>query len=157
MYGPDHKYYEDVAEGDTWVSPPRVLTQDDIQTFADLTGDFNPMHVNPEYAATMPFGRTIAHGLLTLARASGSSIDHPPMRTLAIVELRSVIFRAPVFPGDELHVRTTVAGKERKGRGKRGLITWKREAINQEGKVVQEGTSVTLVEAREPPPPRLSD
>jgi acyl dehydratase len=155
VYGPEHKYYEDVETGQRWQSPEREVTQADIQAFAELTGDFNPMHVNAEYAATTPFGRTIAHGLLTLGRASGMSIDYPPMRTMAIVELRSVKFLAPVFPGDRLHVRTTVMSKERRGRGKRGLITWMREAVNQDGKVVQEGVSVTLVEAREFPP-RLS-
>lgn len=157
MYGPEHKYYEDVEEGATWESPSREVTESDIGVFAKLTGDFNPIHVNPEYAANTPFGRTIAHGLLTLARASGMSIDHPAMRTIAVVELKSVRFLAPVYPGDQLRVRTTVLSKERRGRGKRGLITWSRAVVNQDGKIVQQGESITLVEAREPPPPLLSE
>ena len=150
MYGPEHLYYEDVPVDATWISPPKMITDADVRSFAELSGDHNPIHVNPEYAATTPFGRTIAHGMLTLSRASGMSINHPPMRTIAVVEIRSVKFCAPVFPGDVLRVRTTVLNKERRGRGKRGLVTWRRDVVNQDDKVVQTGESVTMVEAREP-------
>lgn len=150
MYGPQHFYFEDVEVGQTWESLPRVITAQDVRMFADLTGDQNPIHVNEEFAATTPYGRTIAHGLLTLAVASGMALNHPPMRTIAFVELRSNKFTAPVYPGDTLIVHTTVMEKERRGRGRRGQVTWQRRLINQDGKVVQEGISVTLVEAREP-------
>jgi 3-hydroxybutyryl-CoA dehydratase len=150
VYGSQHLYYEDIEIGQTWTSPPRVCTAEDVRTFAKLTGDFNPIHVNDEFAATTPYGRTIAHGLLCLSLASGMGVLHPPMRTIAFVELRSNKFTAPVFPGDTLIVHTTVKEKERRGRGRRGQVTWQRQLVNQEGKVVQEGISVTLVEAREP-------
>src|SRR5262249_27767601 len=150
VYGPEHHYFEDVEVGATWESPTRSITDADVRTFAELTGDHNPIHVNPEYAATTPFGRTIAHGMLTLSRASGMSINFPAMRTIAVVEIRNVKFCAPVFPGDVLRVRTTILAKDRSGRGKRGLITWSREVLNQDDKIVQRGESVTMVEAREP-------
>jgi 3-hydroxybutyryl-CoA dehydratase len=150
VYGPEHHYYEDVAVGASWLSLPRAITEADVRAFAELTGDHNPIHVNPEYAATTPFGRTIAHGILTLSRASGMSINYPPMRTIAVIEIRSVKFLAPVFPFDTLRIRTSVLGKARRGRGKHGLITWMREVLNQDDKIVQTGESVTLVEAREP-------
>jgi 3-hydroxybutyryl-CoA dehydratase len=154
VYSADHLYYEDVAVGQEWETQPRVITDADVRAFAELTGDDNPMHVDAAYAATTPFGRTMAHGLLTLSQASGMAVQHPPVRTIAVVELRSVKFFAPVFPGDAIHVRTRVTEKERRGRGKRGQVTWLRHVVNQNGKVVQEGVSVTLVEAREFAPPR---
>jgi acyl dehydratase len=154
VYSDAHLYYEDFEVGDEWETQPKVITQDDVRAFAELTGDFNPIHLNPEYAATTPFGRTIVHGLLTVARASGMSVQHPQVRTLAVVEVRTVKFTAPVFPGDSIYVRSRVLDKERRGRGKRGLVTWKREIVNQEGKIVQEGINVTLVEARNFPPPK---
>lgn len=157
MYGPRHLYYEDMEVGQSWQSPAREITEQDVRVFAELTRDFNPIHVDPEYAATTPFGRTIAHGMLTLGIASGQAIEHPPVRTIAVIELTHVRFTAAVYPGDKVHVKTTVVAKERRGRGKRGHITWKRELFNQDGKLVQEGSSVTLVEAREavksPPSP----
>jgi 3-hydroxybutyryl-CoA dehydratase len=154
VYSDEHLFYEDFEVGDEWVTPPRVVTQEDIRAFAELTGDFNPIHVNPEYAATTPFGRTIAHGLFTLSRGSGMSVQYPPVRTIAAVEIRSIKFLLPVFPGDAIYVRTSALHKERRGRGKRGLVTWKREVLNQDGKIVQEGLNVTLVEARDFPPPK---
>lgn len=152
-YGPDHLYYEDLSIGQEWESPGRALAEADIRTFAELTGDFNPIHTSPEYAATTPFGRIMAHGMLTLSRASGMSIGHPPVRTIAVVELKNIRFSLPVYPGDVLRVRSRVVAKERKGRGKRGQVTWIRETVNQDNKIVQHGESITLVEAREGPPP----
>ena len=156
MYSDAHLYYEDFEPGDEWETPPREITQDEVRAFAELTGDYNPIHLSQEYAATTPFGRTIAHGLFTVARASGMAVQHPKIRTLAVVEIRAVKFMAPVFPGDSIYVRSRVLDKERRGRGKRGLVTWKREVVNQEGKIVQEGINVTLVEARDFPPPKES-
>jgi len=150
LYGDQHLYYEDVEVGQTWDSQTREVTSADIRQFADLTGDHNPIHVNEEYAATTPFGRTIAHGLLGLSIGSGLGINNPPMRTIAVVELKSMRFTAPIYPGDVVHTRTIVIDKERKGRGRRGLITWQRQLINQDNRIVQDGLSVTMVEAREP-------
>ena len=156
MYGDDHLFYEDFEVGQEWISPPREITSADIRVFADLSGDFNPIHLSAEYAATTPFGRPMAHGLLTLACASGMSITCPSVRTLALVELKSVKFLAAVYPGDVIHIVTRVVEKVRRGRGKRGQVTWMREVRNQDDKIVQEGLTVTLVQARDFPPPKES-
>jgi 3-hydroxybutyryl-CoA dehydratase len=159
MYAFYHLYFDDVKVGQEWESPGRTVTEADLVHFAGLSGDFNPIHMDHEYARTTPFRRPIAHGLLTLALTSGLSVNCPPMRTLALVAIRDWQFREPVFIGDTLRVRSKVLAKEPRGRGRRGLITWQRQVVNQHGKVVQEGITVTLVEARppaqstEPPPP----
>jgi len=70
------------------------------------------------------------------------------MRTLALLGFREWFFREPVFPGDTIRVHGRVMQKEVRGRGRRGEITWQRRIVNQEGKVVQEGIVVTLVEGR---------
>ena len=72
------------------------------------------------------------------------------MRTVAFLGIRDWQFRGFVFPGDTIRVRTKVLAKELRGRGKRGEIVWHRALVNQEGKVVQEGVTVTLVENRRP-------
>src|SRR5262249_11837571 len=94
------------------------------------------------------FRKPIAHGLLVLAIGSGLGVNSPPMRTLAFVGIREWHFRSPVFIGDTLRVRTKVAEIEERSRGRRGAITWQRQICNQEGKVVQEGVTITLVEGR---------
>lgn len=143
-----HLYFDDLEVGREWESPGRTLTETDIVNFAGVSGDFNPIHMNREFAKETPFRQPIAHGLLVLAISSGLAAFSPPVRTLALMEMREWQFRAAVFINDTVRVRSRVVEKVRRARGRRGLVTWWRQIINQEGKVVQEGTTVTLVEGR---------
>jgi acyl dehydratase len=147
-FTPLHLYFDDVAVGQEWESPGRTVTEADVVNFAGLSGDFNPIHVDHEFARTTPFRRPIAHGLLVLSMGSGLGLHSPPMRTLAFLQIRDWQLREPVFVGDTIRVRSTVLEKEERGRGRRGVIAWRRQFVNQHGKVVQEGVSVTLVEGR---------
>jgi 3-hydroxybutyryl-CoA dehydratase len=143
-----HFYFDDVEVGQEWESLGRTITQADIVNFAGLSGDFNPIHTDHEFAKTTPFRQPIAHGLLTFAVSSGLGLMFPPMRTLAFTAIREWHFREPVFIGDTIHVRVKVDAKEERARGRRGLITWRRQILNQDGKVVQEGLTETMVEGR---------
>jgi 3-hydroxybutyryl-CoA dehydratase len=143
-----HLYFDDVAVGQEWESPGRTVTQVDIVNFAGVSGDFNPIHVDHEFAKTTLFRQPIAHGLLVFSIASGLGIHSPPMRTLAFLRIRDWEFRAPVFIGDTIRVRTKLLDKERRPHGRRGVLTWQRQLVNQVAKVVQEGVSLTLVECR---------
>lgn len=143
-----HLYMDDVETGQAWTSPARTVTEADIVNFAGLSGDFNPIHVDHEFARSTPFGKPIAHGLLVVSMASGLALNTPPMRTLAFVGIQSWQFLEPVFVGDTIHIRTSLVEKEIRARGRRALITWRREVINQQEKIVQQGLTVTLVEGR---------
>lgn len=147
-FTPQHLYQDDVNVGQEWESTGRTVTETDVVNFAGLSGDFNPIHVDHEFARTTPFRRPIAHGLLVLSLGSGLGIHSPPMRTLAFLQLREWHLREPVFIGDTLRLRSKVLEKEVRARGRRGVITWHRQIVNQEGKVVQEGVTVTMVEGR---------
>ncbi len=147
-FTPFHLYFDDVEVGQEWESLGRTITESDIINFAGLSGDFNPIHLDHEFAASTPFRRPIAHGLLVFSIASGLGLYSPPMRTLALLSIREWHFRGPVFIGDTLRAVSKVLTKEIRGRGRRGEITWQRQIINQERKVVQEGVTVTLVEGR---------
>jgi 3-hydroxybutyryl-CoA dehydratase len=140
-------YFDDLPLGGEWTSEPRPVTATDVTTFADLTGDRNPVHLDPEYARTTPFRRCIAHGLLGVAFAGGLGWTTPRARTLAFLELREWHFRAPIYPGDAVRVRSRVEEKQLQGRGRRGMVVWKVVMLNQDDRVVQEGTITTLVEA----------
>jgi acyl dehydratase len=144
----NHLYFDDVEVGQEWESLGRTLTETDIVNFAGLSGDFNPIHVDHEFARNTAFRRPIAHGLLGLSLGSGLIVSSPPMRTLAFLEIRNWQFKGPIFIGDTIRALSKVLEKEARARGRRGLITWQRRLINQEGKVVQEGITLTLVEAR---------
>jgi 3-hydroxybutyryl-CoA dehydratase len=143
-----HLFYEDVEIGQEWESPGRTVTQADIVNFAGLSGDFNPIHMDHEFCKTTPFREPIAHGLLILAMSSGLGLVYPPMRTMAFVSMQEWKFLEPVYIGDTIRVRTKLVTKEERARGKRALITWQRDIVNQKNKTVQQGTIVTLVEGR---------
>ncbi|MFQ3594220.1 MAG: MaoC/PaaZ C-terminal domain-containing protein [Gemmataceae bacterium] len=143
-----HLYFDDVCLGQEWLSLGRTVTQADVVAFAGLSGDFNPIHVDHVHAQSTAYGRPIAHGLLVLSIASGLASHAPPMRTLAVLELREWHFREPVFFGDTIQVVSRVAEKIEKARGRRGEIVWARRVVNQQGKTVVEGSTRTLVEGR---------
>jgi 3-hydroxybutyryl-CoA dehydratase len=143
-----HLYFDDVEVQEEFTSGGRTLTETDIVNFAGVSGDFNPIHMDHEFAKTTPFRRPIAHGLLVFSIASGLSVQCPLIRTIAFLKVREWLFHGPVFAGDTLHVKTRVLEKTLRGRGRRGEIVWHRAVVNQEGKVVQEGAVVTVVEAR---------
>ena len=143
-----HLFADDVEAGQEWDSLGRTITEADIVNFAGLSGDFNPIHLDHEFARATPFHRPIAHGLLILSMASGLALYSPPMRTMAFVAIRDWQFRGPVFIGDTLRVKTRLAEKEVRARGRRAILTWHRQIVNQEGKVVQEGITLTLIEGR---------
>ena len=145
-----HLYFDDVEVGQEWESFGRTITEADIVQFAGVSGDFNPIHMDHEFARTTVFRRPIAHGLLVFSIGSGLGVAFPPMRTLALLKFHEWHFREPVFPGDTIRVQGRVLQKEARGRGRRGEITWQRRIVNQQGKVVQEGLVVTLVEGRGP-------
>ena len=146
-----HLFFDDLAIGQEWESLSRTVTEADIVNFAGLSGDFNPIHLDHEFARSTPFRRPIAHGLLVFSMATGLALNSPPMRTLAFVAIRDWQFKGPVFIGDTLHVRTRVLEKEVRARGRRAVITWHRQIVNQEDKVVQEGVTQTIVEGRGSP------
>jgi 3-hydroxybutyryl-CoA dehydratase len=143
-----HFYFDDVEVGQEWESLGRTVTESDIVNFAGISGDFNPIHLDHEFAKTTPFRQPVAHGLLIWSMGSGLGLFAPPMRTLAFISVRDWHFDGPVFIGDTIRVRSKVLEKEVRSRGRRGVITWAREIINQSAKVVQHGVTLTLVEGR---------
>lgn len=147
-YTDQHLYFDDLEVGREWESPGRTVTAADVVNFAGLSGDFNPIHVDWEFARKTPFRQPIAHGLLVLAISSGLGSNAPAVRTLAFLEMREWQFKGPVFLNDTVRMRSRVVAKAPGARGRRGIVTWLRQIVNQEGKVVQEGTTLTLVEGR---------
>jgi len=147
-FTPQHLFFDDVEIGQEWLSLGRTVTETDIVNFAGLSGDFNPIHIDHEFARTTPFRKPIAHGMLVFAIGTGLTVVCPPMRTLAFLAIRDWQFKEPVFVGDTLRVRAKVQEKEKRANGRRGVITWHRQIINQHDRIVQEGITITLVAGR---------
>lgn len=99
-------YIDDIVVGQS-ASLEREVTQDVINSFATASGDHNPVHVDPDFAAGTQFKGTIAHGMLSAAYISavlGTQLPGPG----AIYTGQSLKFRAPVRPGDKVVTRCTV-------------------------------------------------
>ena len=141
-------YFDDLTVGQEWETPARTVTETDIVNFAGISGDYNPIHVDHEFAKTTPYRKPIAHGLLVFSIASGLAIHCPAMRTVAFTQVRDWNFLLPTFIGDTIHLRTRVNELNLKGRGRRGEVVWYRGVVNQDGKIVQEGEIMMLVECR---------
>jgi len=137
-------YFDDLQVGHRWRSPSRTVTETDVVNFAGLTGDFDPLHVDHEFAAQTPFKKPIAHGLLGLSLLAGLSSTSPRVRTVALVAVTDWKFIKPVYFGDTLHALTEVVEKRPNGR-RSGHVTWRRQLINQRGEIVQDGIFETLV------------
>jgi 3-hydroxybutyryl-CoA dehydratase len=137
-------HFEDLAVGDHWTSLGRTITETDIVNFAGMTGDFDPLHVDHEYARQTPFGKPLAHGLLGLSLVAGLASQCPCVRTIAFLKIEDWEFLKPVYIGDTVHVETEVIAKTANGR-RTGYVTWRRRLVNQAGETVQSGIFQTLV------------
>ena len=85
----------------------RLVTQEKINAYAEASGDFNPIHVDPEFARKTPYGGTIAHGFLTVAYLSEMMTQCFGKGWISGGRME-VAFRAPVKPGSTVTVRGTV-------------------------------------------------
>ena len=105
--------YEDLEIGQAHETVHEI-TADDIQRFAEVSGDFNPLHMSDEYAATTMFEKRIAHGALTASYISGILGNNLPGPGAIFVGL-NMRFRRPVYIGDTVTARATVAEKIDRG------------------------------------------
>lgn len=120
----------------------RRVTQEAIQRYAEAAGDFNPIHVDEEFARKTPFGGTIAHGMLVLAYVSETMAAAFGRDWLAGGRLK-VRFRAPARPGDTLTVRAEPR-RERQADGER-VLEYAVECANQNGGTLISGTAEVSV------------
>jgi len=117
----------------------KVIELRDIQLFAAVSGDVNPIHLDADFAATTPFKEPIAHGMLTGALISAAlALELPGPGTVYLGQ--SLRFRLPVKPGDAISVKLEVTDK----RDKRKIVTLDCKAFNQDDKLVASGTAEVM-------------
>ena len=118
----------------------KTITEADVQAFAGLTGDHNPVHVDNAFAKTTRFGRTIAHGMLTASLISSVLANKLPGEG-SIYLGQTLQFVAPVFPGDEITARVTV----KQVREDKPIVKLETICVNQNGAIVIRGEATVLV------------
>ena len=118
----------------------KTITEADIQGFADLTGDRNPLHLDAEFAGRSRFGRPVAHGLLVAGIISAALGTRLPGAG-AIYLSQSLRFLKPVYPGDTVTATVEVTAWQED----RGVVTLRTTCANQSGDVIIDGEAVLLV------------
>ena len=132
---------EIVKPGDT-ASRTRTISDEMIRTYAELTGDTNPVHLDDGYAAGTRFGRRIAHGMIAAGLISATlANDLPGPGTVYLSQ--SLKFKLPVFPGDTVTATVEVVSV----RPDKPIVTLSTVCTNQDGEVVLEGEAAVLVTA----------
>ena len=146
---PQGRYFEEFQVDDVVVSARRTITEADVVMFAGLSGDYTQIHTDAEFARQGLFGQRVAHGLLGLAIASGltARLGFIEGTALAFREL-TWKFSLPIFFGDTIHVKATVASLKALRRLGGGSVTFDIKVINQEDKVVQRGEWVLLIASK---------
>ena len=147
-------FYEDFSEGQVFDSTSRNITKEDIQKFGELSGDFNKLHFDPEFACTAGFRDVVAHGLLTLSISLGlwHSLGLTNGTIVAFAGLSNVAFKAPVYPGDSVYLRgRVVAKRELASRKDSGLVRMNLQTFNQKEDLVLECEVALLVRRNRKP------
>jgi 3-hydroxybutyryl-CoA dehydratase len=142
-------YFEEFNVGDTVTSAARTITEADIVSFAALSGDWNAIHVDAEFAKSGMFGERIAHGLLGLSIASGLAVRLGFIEDTVIAFMGlDWKFRAPIKIGDTIHMQAQIAEKKPMPRLGGGLVTLNVEVLNQRGETTQKGTWSMLMKLK---------
>jgi 3-hydroxybutyryl-CoA dehydratase len=127
------RYFEDLQIGEVRVTDGRDVDESDLQRFAELTGDWNRLHMSDETDAASLYGRRIAHGALIFSISLGlvsSALKEDEL--LALCGVDGLRFLKPVFIGDTIYVRQRVEAKDEKDQAG-GFVTFSHQVIDQHG------------------------
>jgi 3-hydroxybutyryl-CoA dehydratase len=143
-------FFEDFQSGQKVTSAGRTVTEHDVVTFAGLSGDFNQIHTDAEFAKSTPFGQRISHGILGLAIASGLAVQTGILgpNVIAFREIDEWKFVKPVFFGDTIHVEMEVTEAKAFPRLGGGSVTLSVRVNNQANETTMKGVWTVLVKFR---------
>ncbi len=141
-------YFEEFEVGQRITSPGRTITEADVVAFAGISGDFNSIHTDAEYAKDGAFGQRVAHGLLVISIVSGLAVRTGIMEgtVIAFREIKNWKFSQPVFIGDTIHIIMEVKEKKAMPRLGGGSILLSLDVRNQDDQTVMKGTWTVLVQ-----------
>ena len=143
---PFRKHLEELRIGDTIVAGPRTVTQEDVEHFAEFTGDTFYAHMDAEAAAANPFfGERVAHGYLVVSLAAGLFVDPDPGPVLANFGVDNLRFLAPTKFGDQLTVTLTAKQITPRDTAAYGEVRWDADITRGDGESVARYDVLTLV------------
>jgi 3-hydroxybutyryl-CoA dehydratase len=120
--------------GKPFITQSRTIREEDIVSFAELTGDMHPQHTDADWAARSRFGERIAHGLLVESCAVGL-VNFDPEHVVALRRVGDAVFKLPVRIGDSVHVEGQVVGSRELDTDTE-LVEHRWRVVNQDGRMV---------------------
>lgn len=140
-------WFEDFEPGAVLLSPARRITVDDIDRYAELTGERHPVHMDDAFARAAGFRGRIAHGLFGLALIEGlkAGLGCFERSVTASLGWNNVVFHAPLSPGDLVHLRLELVSKRMSSKPGRGIATERGVLVNGDGADVTSGDHVVVL------------
>ena len=143
-------YFNEFEVGQIVISPARTITVADVVAFAGLSGDYNPLHTDSEFAEATPYGQRIAHGLLGLSVASGLAarsgfIDG----TVQAFTGLTWKFRRPILLGDTIRIKAVVTKTRAMSSMGGGMVVLNVTVLNQRDEAVQRGEWTLLIKGQD--------
>ncbi len=145
---PRGRYFEEFEIGYKTETAARTITETDVVLFAGISGDYNQLHTDAEFAKETLFGERVAHGLLGLSIASGLiwrlGLIEGTVQAFTALEWK---FRGPIKIGDTIRVRVKVRQKKAMSRLGGGFIVFDVAVLNQRDETVQKGIWKALIKS----------
>ncbi|MDR1874094.1 MAG: hypothetical protein LBQ90_03645 [Synergistaceae bacterium] len=149
-------WWDDAVVGDKRVTHGRTVTETDLITLCSLTGVYDPLHCDAEYARTTVYGQRVVNGIMSFCLAeglrggmiwyNGDNFRGPSL--IGFLGINNVTFNNPLFIGDTVHSETTIIAKKATSKAGRGTITFLDQLIKQTGDVVACWERTTLYKMR---------
>ncbi len=141
--------FDDFAIDEEIAGGARTVTEADVVNFACLSGDFQPEHINDEYAKNGPFGTRVAHGLLILSMATGLMNQTGAFEgtSIAILEVTAKFLKTVKF-GDTIRAIQKIVGKKETSKPDRGVLSTRITVMNQDDEAVLESDLAVLLYRR---------
>jgi len=143
-------YLEDFEKDQIFRSAARTVTETDLTMFSMVTGDWNAIHSDAEFAAGTQFGQRLVHGLFGTSLMFGfmHQLGIFEGSALALLNIKDLSFQKPILIGDTLRLELTILSTRLTSDGKRGVVGRRFRLFNQKNEVLQDMTSDVLVLSR---------
>lgn len=140
------KNFDEFNENDEFTTASRTVTEGDVSTFAGLSGDFNPLHVDDDFAQKTPLGGRVAHGMLVASMATGmaNQLGIFEGTTIALLSM-TINYKGAVKFGDTIHLVLKVAEKKETSKPGRGIVTFATDIKNQRDETVIDGQWIVML------------
>lgn len=140
------KTFDEFKVGDEFSTASRTITEADVVNFAGLSGDFNPLHTDEEFGKSTPFKGRVAHGMLSVAIATGlaNQLGIFEGTTVALLSM-TISYKGAAKFGDTIHLVLKVVDKKETSKGDKGIVTFDTIVNNQNDNPIVEGQWVVML------------